>query len=196
MSTLPTTLPQSTAATMTFEVVDGVHWEVTVWTGSPAYPFLIPAHWHEQHDEHITLLRGGLDVCLDGVWERFESTLGKGREIVVRRGVVHEFRGVPGKEMEFRERTVVYLFYSSSESEQGPLKDQPEFKACFFRDLFVQPNPTFLHVMRCFWDGDTYAALPYMPKLVGRVFTAVFAGLAMLLGDRKLLRVEDLRRLE
>lgn len=31
----------------------------------------------------------------------------------------------------------------------------------FFRDFFAFGNPTsFLHVMRAFWDGDVYPALP------------------------------------
>lgn len=44
-----------------------------------------------------------------------------------------------------------------------------EFKALFFQDLHQNGEPSFLLVMRAFYDGNSYPALPGNIKLVDKL---------------------------
>jgi len=75
---------------MTFQVRDGIHYNITRWAGAPSAPsapFLVPPHWHDLHDERITVLEGVMDIYQNGVWERVVAD--PEREIAIPRGVVH-----------------------------------------------------------------------------------------------------------
>jgi len=50
--------------------------------------------------------------------------------------------------------------------------------------------------MRVFYDGDTFPKLPYLPHVVGRLVVNVLGPLAKLLGDRKVVTVEYVRRMQ
>jgi mannose-6-phosphate isomerase-like protein (cupin superfamily) len=62
----------------------------------------VPAHWHEHHDEAMTVLSGKLKFFIDG----HEHVLSEGQELLIRRGTVHGFEVIRGVQASFRERAL------------------------------------------------------------------------------------------
>lgn len=59
----------------------------------------VPMHMHTEHDEHIEVLEGEIEVVADGVTRRY----GAGERVEIARGVVHQWRNPsPEKRLRFR----------------------------------------------------------------------------------------------
>ncbi|KAK2589866.1 hypothetical protein QQS21_012457 [Conoideocrella luteorostrata] len=127
----------------------------------------LPPHWHKNHQEHITVLEGRLEVTLGG-----EKSVVKAGDspILVERRVVHSFKSFKGEKVIFREQP-------------DPAGD---YKALFFKDVFSKGGfGGVFHTLRAFYDGDSYLALPLGSRAVDQAFLAVFGGLAHAFGPRK-----------
>ncbi|KAI5477412.1 hypothetical protein MNV49_006403 [Pseudohyphozyma bogoriensis] len=141
-------------------------------------PFVIPEHYHQTHDEYISVGSGRMIVTLDGV--ESELTPEKG-EVFVKRGVRHTMRKVEGEELIFRERTG---------NEETDLN-----KLVFFRNVFP-PNARFnmLEFFAASYKGDCYPSLPGHVSAFESFFVAVAGGwVAHYLGYRKTVSKEQIK---
>ena len=74
-------------------------WTETTWEGKGKL-FKVPLHWHQYHDEFITVLEGEMGVYHDDEWKRVTPNDGT---LFVKRTTVHGFTGVPGVKVVFKE---------------------------------------------------------------------------------------------
>lgn len=112
------------------------------------------------------VLSGRISFSLDGK----ESVLTPADPpLFIPRLHVHGFHFFAGEAASFTERT-------------NPAGD---FKERFFADIFEAGQPTFVSVMRAFYDGDTYMALPGGIGLVDEVYTTVVGGVAKWMYPKK-----------
>ncbi|TVY90219.1 hypothetical protein LAWI1_G004386 [Lachnellula willkommii] len=92
------------------------------------------------HDEIMEVLEGKMIFYLDG--EEHLTSAGD-PSIIIPRGHIHGF--TTSTYVRFTERTI----------------PTGTFKALFFQDLFQRPGmPSFLMVMRFFYDWDAFPSLP------------------------------------
>ncbi|KAI1157811.1 hypothetical protein F5B18DRAFT_665699 [Nemania serpens] len=125
-------------------------------------PFVVPPHWHKEHAEYLTVVEGRAKVTLDGK----ETILKAGDPpVLVARRVVHSIETFAGEKAVVQERP----------SPGG------DYKIMFFNDMFNDgPTPGFWHLMRVFYDGDGYVALPLPFRIVDEIFITVFGSIAHL----------------
>ncbi|KAI1384067.1 uncharacterized protein F4822DRAFT_434014 [Hypoxylon trugodes] len=71
----------------------------TISTGEEAVSIL--PHWHKYHSEYLSVIEGRIELSLDG--EKIILRAGD-PAILVRRRVVHGFKGFVGERLVFRER--------------------------------------------------------------------------------------------
>ncbi|KAI1402772.1 hypothetical protein F4819DRAFT_507228 [Hypoxylon fuscum] len=71
----------------------------TICTGEEAVS--IPAHWHKDHAEHLSVLEGRLEVTVNG--DKIVLKAGDPAVFVPRR-IVHSMKGFEGEKLIFRER--------------------------------------------------------------------------------------------
>ena len=124
----------------------------------------VPAHWHMNHTEHMTVISGRVRFTLDGVTH---TVTPESPTLVIPPWHTHSVSGIAGEPVVFREAT-------------DPTGD---FKEVFFRDFVRDGQPTNLfHVVRAGYDGDMYPALPGGVKMVDRAFVSVLGGLTKVVG--------------
>ncbi|KIK51400.1 hypothetical protein GYMLUDRAFT_50556 [Collybiopsis luxurians FD-317 M1] len=130
-----------------------------------------PIHWHESHDEIITVREGKLKVTLGSVIKTYTPETG---DAFIPRGVPHaleSFRGVP---CVFTERTNPTNF---------------DTKEIFFRNAVALPGgfsgSSVFQVMQVFYYGDMFPVFPIHSKWLEKAFVIVLGGyIAPLLGYR------------
>jgi mannose-6-phosphate isomerase-like protein (cupin superfamily) len=89
-------------------------WVETTYTpppqDSPTYAthtlLAVPSHWHELHDEVMTVLFGRMEFTVGGKTVTLGDDCADGREWFIPRGVAHGFTAIRGVGVSFRERTV------------------------------------------------------------------------------------------
>ncbi|KAI0150553.1 hypothetical protein GGR57DRAFT_185854 [Xylariaceae sp. FL1272] len=127
----------------------------------------IPAHWHKDHAEHLSVVEGRMNFVVDG--KKVVLKAGDQALFVARR-VVHSFESFPGERLILRERPDPAGMY----------------KALFFNDIFSTGKfGNLWHVLRAFYDGDTYISLPFGSQALDQVFLTVVGGIAHLFAPRK-----------
>ncbi|KAI1384397.1 uncharacterized protein F4822DRAFT_415020 [Hypoxylon trugodes] len=127
----------------------------------------IPPHWHKDHAEHLSVLEGRLEITLNG--EKIILKAGD-PEVLIPRRVVHGVRGFKGERLCFRERPDPAGMY----------------KALFFNDVFSKGKfGNIWHLLRAFYDAETYLALPLYFRFFDEVFITVFGGIAHLFAPPK-----------
>ncbi|KAI1324473.1 hypothetical protein F5Y16DRAFT_402321 [Xylariaceae sp. FL0255] len=137
----------------------------TVCTGEEILP--IPPHWFKHHAGHLSVVEGRAEFTLNG--EKVILKPGDPPVFVARR-VVHSFRSFPGEPVILRERPDPAGLY----------------KALFFNDVFSKGQlGSFWHLLRAFYDGDSYIALPLNSRILDQAFISVFGALAHLFAPRK-----------
>jgi len=141
--------------------------------------FLVPTHWHEDHDEIITVLEGKLQVTLGSEVKVCTPESG---EAFVPRGILHSLKGFKGVRCVFTERTNPSDF---------------DKKELFFRNLFAMPDwmtgGSLLPTMQVFHHGDMFPAFPVHLKWLEKAFVIILGGyIAPLLGYR--LTYESLKK--
>ncbi|KAI0433450.1 hypothetical protein F5Y09DRAFT_73939 [Xylaria sp. FL1042] len=124
--------------------------------------FKVPPHWHKKHDEYIRVMEGRAKITLDG------------KEIIVKAGDPPVLIA----------RRVVHSI-ETFEGERAVIQERPSpggiYKAMFFNDMFCKgPSPGFWYLMRAFYDGDGYIALPLYFRFFDVLFITVFGGIAHL----------------
>ncbi|KAI1204741.1 uncharacterized protein F4807DRAFT_446035 [Annulohypoxylon truncatum] len=128
----------------------------------------IPGHWHKDHAEHLSVLKGRIQVTLNG--DKIILKAGDPALLVPRRAV-HSLKSFEGEELVFRERPEPAGMY----------------KAMFFNDIFSTGKfGGFWHLLRVFYDWETYLALPLYFQFFDEVFITIFGGIAHLFAPRKL----------
>ncbi|KAJ4475688.1 hypothetical protein J3R30DRAFT_3294175, partial [Lentinula aciculospora] len=141
----------------------------------------VPTHWHEFHDEIITVLEGKLKVTVGGKVKVCTSESG---DAFIPRGVLHALESLRGVPCVFNEKT-------------NPT-DFSDTKELFFRNIFAfLGGPTskiaLLPVMQVCYHGDNYFAFPIHVAWLEKAFVTVLGGyVAPLLGHR--LRYESLKK--
>ncbi|KAI0895384.1 hypothetical protein F4806DRAFT_80039 [Annulohypoxylon nitens] len=127
----------------------------------------IPAHWHKDHSERLSVLEGRIEVTLNG--EKIILEAGD-PSIFVPRRAVHSVRSFKGERVVFRERPDPAGLY----------------KAMFFNDIFSTGEfGGVWHTLRVFYDWETYLALPFYFQFFDEVFITVFGGIAHLFAPQK-----------
>ncbi|KAJ3886498.1 hypothetical protein GG344DRAFT_57324 [Lentinula edodes] len=142
--------------------------------------FRVPSHWHEDHDEIMTIYEGRLKITLGGQTKVYTPESG---EVFLPRGVPHSIESFKGEACMASERTNPTEF---------------DKKELFFRNLFAIPGGLasggLVPMMQVFYHGDGYPAFPIHIALLEKAFVSVLGGyLAPLLGYR--LKYESLKQL-
>ncbi|KAF7319270.1 Cupin-2 domain-containing protein [Mycena chlorophos] len=131
----------------------------------------IPAHWHRNHSEHMSVLEGRIEATIDGRTKLMRA----GDEFVIPRLAVHGFKGFKGERLVIRER-----------ADPGG-----DYKVLFFNDVFSSDSPfAFWHTMRAFYDGDTYPAMGLYFRFFDIAFVTIFGGIAKLFDSKKPTKIE------
>ncbi|KAF5379639.1 hypothetical protein D9757_009183 [Collybiopsis confluens] len=132
--------------------------------------FLVPLHWHENHDELITVLEGKIKVTLG---QEVKICTPESGTVFIPRGTPHaleSFKGIPAVVIE-----------STNPSDF-------DTKELFFRNLFALPggmDGSLIPIMQVFYHGDGYPAFPLHWKWLEKSFVTVLGGfIAPLLGYR------------
>ncbi|KAJ3735013.1 hypothetical protein DFJ43DRAFT_66019 [Lentinula guzmanii] len=133
--------------------------------------FQVPLHWHEDHDEIITVLEGKLKVTLGGETKVYTPESG---EAFVPRGVPHALESFKGVPCVVTERTNPSEF---------------DTKELFFRNMLSIPGGLssggLLSVMQVFYHGDGYPVFPVHVAWLEKAFVKILGGyVAPLLGHR------------
>ncbi|KAJ3930984.1 MAG: hypothetical protein NXY57DRAFT_941232 [Lentinula lateritia] len=122
----------------------------------------VPIHWHENHDEIITVLEGKLKVILSG--EIIICTPESG-EALVPRGAPHSLESFKGVPCVFTERTNPKDF---------------DTKELFFRNFFDLPggpdSAGLLSIMQVFYHGDMYPVFPIHLGWLEKAFVIILGG--------------------
>ncbi|KAH9987275.1 hypothetical protein F4779DRAFT_611502 [Xylariaceae sp. FL0662B] len=127
----------------------------------------IPPHWHKDHAEHLSALEGRMEVTLNG--DKVTVKAGDPAVFVPRR-VVHSIKSFKGEKLVFRERPDPAGMY----------------KAMFFNDVLSTGKfGGFWHLLRAFYDCETYVALPLYFQFFDEVFMVIFGGIAHLFAPPK-----------
>ncbi|KAI3318090.1 hypothetical protein HD806DRAFT_324053 [Xylariaceae sp. AK1471] len=127
-----------------------------------------PPHWHKNHAEYLSVVEGRVELTVGG--DKIILKAGDPAMLVPRR-VIHSIKGFQGEKLVFRERPDPAGIY----------------KAVFFNDLFSTGNfAGYWHLLRAYYDGDTYLALPLYFRFLDEVFMTVFGGIAHLFAPRKI----------
>ncbi|KAK5680080.1 hypothetical protein LTS10_008030 [Elasticomyces elasticus] len=143
------------------------HWAETSYDGQPgSWVPVVGSHWHKHHDEYMHVTRGRVAFSMDG---KDAVLTPSDPPLFIPRLHVHGFNFFAGEAAAFTERT-------------NPAGD---FKERFFGDIFEAGQPTFVSVMRSFYDGDTYMALPGGIQLLDEAFTTVVGGVLKWMYPRK-----------
>ncbi|KIK51410.1 hypothetical protein GYMLUDRAFT_234117 [Collybiopsis luxurians FD-317 M1] len=141
--------------------------------------FVVPPHWHESHDELITVLEGKLKVTIGS--EVKVCTPESGTAFVPR-GISHSLEGYKGVPSVFTERTNPTNF---------------DTKELFFRNLLAIPggleSGSLVPAMQVFYHGDGYPVFPIHWMWLEKAFVVIIGGyIAPLLGYR--LKYESLKK--
>ncbi|KAI0508522.1 hypothetical protein F5B22DRAFT_390040 [Xylaria bambusicola] len=125
-------------------------------------PIKIPPHWHKEHAEQMTIIEGRVKITLDGV----ERIVNAGDPpVLIERRVVHSIEGFKGEKFVGQERPV----------------PGGNYKIMFFNDMLHKgTSPGFWYLMRVFYDGDGYIALPLHFRFLDEMFMKLFGGIAHL----------------
>ncbi|KAJ3967415.1 hypothetical protein EV361DRAFT_807305 [Lentinula raphanica] len=140
--------------------------------------FKVPLHWHENHDEIITVLEGRLKVTLGKETKVYTPESG---EAFVPRGVPHALESFKGEPCVVTERT-------------NPSFDNKEL---FFRNILAIPGGLssggLIPMMQVFYYGDGYPVFPVHMPWLEKAFVKFFGGrLAPLLGHQ--LKYDSLKK--
>ncbi|KAK3318087.1 hypothetical protein B0H66DRAFT_602688 [Apodospora peruviana] len=131
--------------------------------------FHVPPHWHMNHQEWLGVVEGRVEITLDGK----PAILKAGDpDVLVGRRVVHSVRAFKGERLVLTEKPDPAGIY----------------KALFFNDLLSKggfKEGGIWHILRSFYDGDTYLALPLRWQPIDQVFITVFGSIARLFTSRK-----------
>lgn len=134
-----------------------------------SHVFHVPAHWHKHHSEYITVLEGRCTITLDGKPNVVCAT-DPNPTVYIPARHTHSMQGFEGERLVLQERA----------------DPAGRYKAEFFNDILSEGKmPGFWHVMRSFYDGDTYAALPGNLGIVDQAFTFVFGAIAKFIAPPK-----------
>lgn len=134
----------------------GQNWSEVFYDGKPdSWVLEIGNHWHKYHAEYMEVTQGRVKFSLDGKEVVLDADSGP---LLIPRYAVHGFKFFKG------EPTILKEFTDPAGS----------FKQEFFEDLFYTgpiSNLSFLQVVRVFYDGDTYIALPGNIRILDQLFT-------------------------
>ncbi|KAI2638972.1 hypothetical protein GGS26DRAFT_587743 [Hypomontagnella submonticulosa] len=137
----------------------------TTSTGEEA--LYIPPHWHKDHAEHLSVLEGRVEITLNG--DKFILKACDPAVLVPRRAR-HSVKGFVGERLVFRERADPAGMY----------------KAMFFNDVLSTGNfGSYWHILRAFYDSQTYLALPFYFQFFDEAFITIFGGVAHLFAPPK-----------
>ncbi|KAI1084816.1 hypothetical protein F5B20DRAFT_523307 [Whalleya microplaca] len=138
----------------------------TICTGEKV--IYVPPHWHKTHAEYLSVLEGRVEVTVNG--DKVILKAGDPALFVPRR-VVHSIKGFKNEKLVIRERPDPAGMY----------------KAMFFNDIASTGTfGNFWHILRVFYDWETYLALPLYFQFFDEVFMTIFGGIAHLFAPRKL----------
>ncbi|KAI0202413.1 hypothetical protein F4808DRAFT_421540 [Astrocystis sublimbata] len=127
----------------------------------------VPPHWHKEHSEYLSVIQGRIELTLNG--DTVILSPGDPALLVPRRAI-HSFVSFAGERVVLRERPDPAGLY----------------KAMFFNDILSTGTfGGFWHILRAFYDGDTYIALPLHSQFLDELFMAVFGRIAHLIAPRK-----------
>ncbi|KAI1086345.1 hypothetical protein F5B19DRAFT_498453 [Rostrohypoxylon terebratum] len=127
----------------------------------------VPPHWHKDHSEHLSVLEGRLQVTLNG--DKMIIQEGDPAVLVPQRAI-HSLQGFKGERLVLRERADPAGMY----------------KAMFFNDLLSTGKfGNVWHILRSFYDAETYLALPLYFQFFDEVFMTIFGGIAHLFAPKK-----------
>lgn len=151
------------------------NWSEASYDGKPdSWVPEIGTHWHRYHDEYMQVIQGRVKFTLDGK----EIVLNAGdTPTKIPRYVVHGFKFYEGEPATLKEYT-------------DPVGS---FKQEFFEDLFHEgpiSELSFLQVVRVFYDGDTYIALPGNIRILDQLFTWTVGYIASWIVPRKKVAVD------
>ncbi|KAF5345417.1 hypothetical protein D9757_013482 [Collybiopsis confluens] len=131
---------------------------------------LVPMHWHENHDEVMTVLEGKVKITL-------------GREVKIctpESGAVFIPRGTPHAVESFKGVPAVIV--------ETTKPSDFDTKELFFRNLLAIPgglNGSLIPAMQVFYHGDGYPVFPLHFKWLEKLFVITLgAFIAPLLGYR------------
>ncbi|KAJ4478496.1 hypothetical protein J3R30DRAFT_3429819 [Lentinula aciculospora] len=133
--------------------------------------FQVPLHWHEDHDEIMTILSGKLKITLGKETKVYTPESG---DVFVRRGIPHAVESLKGIPCVSTERT------NPSEMDK---------KEIFFRNLLSipggLPSGSLVPMMQVFYYGDGYPAFPIHVAWLEKAFVKILGGyVAPLLGHQ------------
>ncbi|KAJ3984494.1 hypothetical protein F5890DRAFT_1516510 [Lentinula detonsa] len=173
----PDTVSVSNGTTMTFKLQTRL---VKIRGGPDDEVLQVPTHWHEHHDEIITVLEGQLKVTIGGKIKMCTSEDGGS---FIPRGVPHALESLKGVPCVFTEQT-------------RP-DDFSDRKELFFRNTFAFPGGPMkaglLPLLQVCHHGDTYFVFPIHFAWLEKAFVQILGRyIAPLLGYR--LKYETLKK--
>lgn len=136
------------------------HWSETCYDGEEGSFFpIIGSHWHKVHDEIMTIVKGKVEFTLDG---KVIMLTPENSPLKIPRLHTHSFKFQKGVPTTLIERT-----------------DPPgTWKEDTFENILDDGKVSFVGVLRGFYDGDAYIALPFGIGVVDEAFMSVAGGLA------------------
>lgn len=127
----------------------------------------VPSHWHKNHTERMIVIKGRLEITLDG--KKIIVNAGDAPLMIPPR-VVHSVKGFKGEEVVAQEQAL----------------PGGSYKAEFFNDMLqggTFKNPAL--ILRSFLDGDIYLALPLYFRVFDEIFLTIFGTIARLFAPKK-----------
>ncbi|KAF2634398.1 hypothetical protein P280DRAFT_413853 [Massarina eburnea CBS 473.64] len=180
-------------ATMVYPTADS-NYSISTVTIPPGSIFHPGAHWHEEYDEYLSVVKGRLRILLGKTWRVYTPEDG---EVHVKRGVVHDLMRADIVDEEKDEEDVVVQ--ERSDPSDGS-------KDLFFRHLFAITSidkdrfgwKVPLQVLFTFAYTDTYMSLVPGPAgwYVTHALWSVVKGVAPWLGLRPLYEAYTPERLK
>ncbi|KAE9406506.1 hypothetical protein BT96DRAFT_875467 [Gymnopus androsaceus JB14] len=147
--------------------------------------FFVAPHWHEEHDEIMSILEGKLKITVGSEVRICTPETG---DCFIPRRVPHSLEAFKFVPVVFTERT-------------NPSRLSKN-KELFFRNLFVTPGALtgslgFLQTMLVFYHGDLYPTFPIHLAWLEKAFVTFIGGyVAPLLGHRVAYKsLEDVKKL-
>ncbi|KAJ4489929.1 hypothetical protein J3R30DRAFT_3321311, partial [Lentinula aciculospora] len=168
MSDYPDTVHISEGTTMTFEPQVRI---INVKGGADGERLRTPTHWHEDHDEIITIREGKLKVTIGGEVKVYTPEDG---DAFIPRCVPHSLESFKGVSSVFTERTNPTNF---------------DKKELFFRNMAalggLSKHSDLLPAMQALYHGDTYPVYPIHLAWLEKAVVKVLGNyLAPMLGHR------------
>jgi len=141
--------------------------------------FIVPSHWHQDHDEVMRVLEGKIKMTLGNQVTICTPETG---DVFIPRGVPHSFESFKGVPCVATERTEPLEF---------------DKKELFFRNMGAIPGGIakggLVQMMQIFYHGDGFPVFPVHVAWLEKAFVTILGGyVAPLLGYR--VKYENLKK--